>query len=130
VLNFVKQGGSFDNETKNSMERWDDKLNELSDTDWGWFPFLFLRPQKQSEMDIPFLIKLTLFFSPHGAIFFGLMFWVFYRFGVFPNSFLMPFFVLTFILYNIAFFLSYQWIVAPAWNRRARKLQAEQNNLD
>jgi hypothetical protein len=96
----------------------EDFANWLTDVDWGWWPVLHLRPQKNQNIDNRVLIKITPSFgSGAGLIIFFL--------GGF-SSYSIGNLILSLFIGWIAFFLAYKITCATAWNRRAERLRAEE----
>ena len=103
------------------MQRIEDFMNWLSDMDWGWWPVLSLRPPKNQDIDNSVLLKISLVF------------------GIVPGQLAFVIDVVlkmvkpTFLLLGllivggwIAFILVYKTTIACFWNRRARRICAEQ----
>lgn len=98
------------------MEHW---MNRLTDMDWGWWPFLGLRPPRTAKMTTGVVTKISVYF---GSLY-GL---VFYVALVLPREG----WVLTAVVQYQAmmipgFFLLYRPTFAYSWNLRASRLQAE-----
>lgn len=92
--------------------------NWLTDMDWGWWPVLHLRPQKNQDIDNRVLAKITPYFGS-GA---GLI--IFFLGGV--SSYSVSNFILSLLIGWVAFFLVYKITCATAWNKRAARLRAEE----
>jgi len=95
-----------------------DVHNWLSDRDFIWWPFSFLRPEKKD----PITFKHTLLMT---ACFGGLSFLMFTGFAVVNNMFTADSAVTTFLLCFGGFFTWFNAITRPLWNLRAKKLQKE-----
>jgi hypothetical protein len=100
------------------METVEDFMNGLSDKDWGWWPFLFLRPSKDQFIDNSCLFKMTAAFG------------TFVGFFLFLISLLLdaPYcgnFLVDMLGGWLFFFLSYKYTFALFWNRRARRLRTK-----
>jgi hypothetical protein len=94
-------------------------MNVLTDMDWGWWPALFLRPQKDKDIDNSILLKMSLVFGSIVGLFYSLIAYLrssSLTFGVLIFSFLSGW-VLFFVVYKVTF--------AYFWNRRARRLRGE-----
>ena len=92
-------------------------MNSLTDQDWGWRPFLFLRPDKEQDMTNTLLLKMTFCFGSSLAALLLLLRWLVEH---------------TITLASIAavaagcwvgFLLAYKFTFAIFWNRRARRLR-------
>lgn len=89
--------------------------NWLSDKDFIWWPFSFLRP-KPSE-----LITFNLVLQMTGC--FGIMtFGMFTVFAIMNNAFSVLSAVMTLFSCLLGFFLWFNLITRPLWNHRARSL--------
>jgi hypothetical protein len=86
--------------------------NWLSDKDFIWWPFSFLRPEK----NIPMTIKDTTLMT---ACFGGLAFVMFTIMAVMNNAFSIETAFTTFLVCFGGFFLWFNLITKPLWNRRA-----------
>ena len=89
--------------------------NWLSDKDFIWWPFSFLRPEPKD----PITFKLTLLMT---ACFGGLAFTMFTIFAIVNNAFYANSAISTFLLCFVGFFLWFNLITKPLWNRRAKEL--------
>jgi len=89
-------------------------MNRLTDMNWGWWPFLFLRPEKEEIMTLKYLAKISLYYGLLYGILLGI-----YAYYITHNkiSFLFP---VAFILF---FFVGFSSTFAIFWNRRSRRLQ-------
>jgi hypothetical protein len=90
--------------------------NWLSDKDFIWWPFSFLRPKPQELITF----KLTLIMT---ACFGGLTLIFFTVFALVNNALTLNGFLTTMITCSLAFFTWFNAITRPLWNRRAHKLQ-------
>ncbi len=89
--------------------------NWLSDKDFIWWPFSFLKPEPQ----IPMTFKLT---SMMTACFGGLAFLMFTIMAIMNNAFNPTTAFQTFLVCFLGFFAWFNIITKPLWNRRARVL--------
>ncbi len=93
--------------------------NWVSDVDWGWWPFLSWRPSQKDDFKTVLVLKLTAITELYALVFFVLFInltgkiidWVY--FGIFL------------VMVWVLSFLTFKFLFAPAWNRRARRLQNE-----
>ena len=99
------------------MDTLEQIMNSLSDQDWGWWPFLFLRPEQDEYMDNILVLKLTLyyglFFSIVGILFLSAT-------GV---ELMVQQLIVGVLLFHVFFFALYRVSFATMWNRRASRLQ-------
>jgi hypothetical protein len=89
------------------LDKLENAMNWLSDQDWGWWPFLFLRPKKHEDMSTPEVAKMSFYYG----IPLGLIFYIIFR----DFQWFLAGIVLFFVLFRLTF--------AMAWNRRARRLR-------
>jgi hypothetical protein len=89
--------------------------NWLSDKDFIWWPFSFLRPDPNVLMTFRLTSLMT-------ACFGGLAFVMFTMMSVMNNAFTADSAIQTFFFFSIGFFAWFNVITKPLWNRRARAL--------
>jgi hypothetical protein len=100
------------------MPRVEEFMNSLADQDWGWRPFLFLRPRKDQDMDNAVLLKMAVCFGPVIALFVFALRLVLHR----PLSLAG---IMSVMFGSVAkFIIGDKITVALFWNRRARRLRA------
>jgi hypothetical protein len=92
-------------------------MNWLTDQDWGWRPFLFLRPGRDRDMRNPLLLKMALCYGSTLAVLLLLL-----RFSVEHTITAASTVAVVFFCW-IGFFLGYKFTFAIFWNRRARRLR-------
>lgn len=90
--------------------------NWVSDKDFVWWPFSFLRPTPNELMTLKSTLMMT-------GCFGGLAFLMFTCLAIANNAFTIGTAVSTLISCFIGFFLWFFFITRPLWNRRARALQ-------
>ena len=90
--------------------------NWLSDKDFIWWPFSFLRP----EPNVPMTFKLTLVMT---LSFGGLAFMMFSVMAFMNNALTFDYALSIFLTSFIGFFLWFNLITKPLWNRRANSLK-------
>ncbi len=100
------------------MSRLEDTMNFLTDQEWGWCPFLFLRPRKDQDIDNAVLLKMACCFGPVAGLVALLPLFLF-RHGVTAREV-----ILCLVGASILFFLAYKWTFAIFWNRRAERLRS------
>jgi hypothetical protein len=101
-----------------SLSSIEDRLNWLSDQDWGWWPFLSLRPPRTQPIGLGRLLQIVLVFGTMGAAPMTLLACLIgpsLTFGVVWKG-VVAFYLLVLLIYGGSF--------ALAWNRRARRLAA------
>ena len=101
------------------MDQFEELMNKLTDMDWGWWPFLSIRPPKNKDIDNQILLKMALAF---GSLI-GIICWLAdvamsARISV---SHAIYFFVAGWVF----FFVLYKFSFAIFWNRRARRLRGD-----
>jgi hypothetical protein len=100
------------------VNRLESLANWLSDQNWGWWPFLALRPPKDKPMDSWLVAKLCLCFAP--------LYWIVLLVGVpwathsWTSGLRFP----ELAAASLALFLFYRLTFALCWNRRALRLAA------
>lgn len=95
----------------------DDAVNELSDQDWAWWPFLWVRPEKHARMSMVRVATMAILFGvPSGALA-SIVFAVAMRstWTTVPTGML---------CFPLTLFLFGYLVVARAWNRRSLRVAA------
>lgn len=105
---------SSQNSLLRKMEDWH---NWASDKDFVWFPFVFLKLRPDQVMTFSHRLKMTCCFTPYGVIFYVLR--KYFLEGIYGSEVFFTSLVTTFI----CFFLWFNFITAPFWNRRAHRLR-------
>lgn len=90
--------------------------NWLSDKDFIWWPFSFLRPEANETMTMKLTSLMTVCFG-------GLSFLMFTVLAVANNAFTLQTSFTTFLWCFLGFFAWFNLVTKPLWNRRARELQ-------
>lgn len=93
-------------------------MNELSDQDWGWWPFLRLRPAKSERITLGRLVRMAVAYGAVYGTLCGAFFAILGRI-TFPS--ILP----VAIAFVPIFFVAYGLTFVPMWNRRARRLSRE-----
>lgn len=88
----------------------------LSDKDFIWWPFSFLRPEKDQEITMNTKIVMTLCFGGASSLMLMVV-------ALMNNAFELKTQLQTFLVLIAAFFVWFNLITAPLWNARARRLQ-------
>jgi lipopolysaccharide export LptBFGC system permease protein LptF len=85
--------------------------NQLSDKNFIWFPFMFLKPRPEQQITQGRIIKMTFCFSVYGCL------------ALFIRQLLNQQVNYTSYLYiPVAFFLWFELVTSRLWNIRARSL--------
>jgi hypothetical protein len=98
------------------VDRFESLANWVSDQNWGWWPFLALRPPRHKRMDSWMVAKLCLFFSP--------LYWLVLLVGLgwathsWPFGLTLP----QLSAASLGLFLFYRLTFAVCWNRRALRI--------
>lgn len=90
--------------------------NWISDKDFIWWPFSFLRPEPKD----PITFKMTLLMT---ACFGSLAFLMFTILSIVNNAFTAEYAVSILLSCFGGFFIWFNLITKPLWNRRSRELQ-------
>ncbi len=91
--------------------------NWLSDKDFIWWPFSFLRPEKHELITLRLILTMTGCFGGLSAAFFTLL-------ALVNSTLTGPYFFITLASSLSGFFLWFSLITRPLWNRRARRLRS------
>jgi len=95
-------------------------INEISDKDWSWWPFLWLRPQKHEPIALRRLIAMALLYGVPCA---GLL--------CLSVSMVQPHMQRAATMIGLCaqmfFLFMTSAIIGPMWNRRAERLQRSQS---
>ena len=92
--------------------------NWISDKDFIWWPFSFLRPERNRPMDMKLILQMTACFSGLGTL-------MFTAFAIVNNIFSASSMFQTLFLSFVFFFLWFTLITRTFWNRRAYKLSPD-----
>jgi len=96
--------------------------NRLTDMDWGWWPFLYLRPRREERMTARRVAVMALHFGPlAGVIIGGLL--LLRDASLRPSA--VPILVGTSLISTLLFFPFYLFTFARCWNVRAAALKGE-----
>ncbi len=92
--------------------------NWISDKDFIWWPFSFLRPEKNQPMTMQLILTMAACFSGLGTL-------MFTAFAVINNMFSASSLFQTLFLSFVLFFLWFTIVTRFFWNRRANRLFSE-----
>ena len=106
------------------MRKIEDTANRLTDMDWGWWPFLFLRPEKHIVMTTKRVFKISLFYGPiTGLLVVFLLAILGYLSKLRDPRDTVLILVAVMVISIVFFFIGYRFTFAYFWNRRATRLQ-------
>jgi hypothetical protein len=100
-----------------SMDQLEAAVNEVSDKDWAWWPFLWLRPEKEQHLS---LVRIAVI-----SVLYGLPASVLAELGIkLQYAATVPELIATSLVFPLLFLFFGSVFVAPMWNRRASALRA------
>lgn len=103
-----------------SLDAFEEAVNEISDTDWTWWPWLWLRPKKAEPLTLARVVAMAILYgaplSGISAICLGCV-------SAEARAYA-PFAMLG---YPLAFLFLGSVIMAPMWNRRAERERRKSN---
>jgi hypothetical protein len=103
------------------MPRLEVIMNSLTDKDWGWQPFLFLRPRRDEDIDNSTLLKMSLCYGPLIAALVLVVRFILREPVTISSAAICVLFCCA------AFFIGYKFTFAISWNRRARRLRSSES---
>lgn len=96
--------------------------NKLTDMDWGWWPFLHLRPPRDQPISTRHVAKMALHFGPPVGVFVAIV----RRSLRAPGGSSLLVDAVVWVLYlTVSFFVGYRLTFAWCWNRRAARLASQ-----
>lgn len=98
--------------------------NRLTDMDWGWWPFLFLRPEKNEKMTTAVVAKMALYFGSLGGVIAYVLVVALGR----PGGIFL--FLTILVGFMIFFFVIYRLTFAICWNYRAERIKLEESDIE
>ena len=99
-----------------SLDAFEQAINEVTDKDWNWWPFLWLRPQKHAHLSLWRIVSIAALYGVPSAAIISLAL-AFARPGMRDQAAFVAVAVPLFFL-----FLS-SAVIGPMWNRRAARLR-------
>ena len=106
------------------MKHVEDFMNTLSDVDWLWWPVLFLRPQKNKDIDNLLLLKISCFGGPATSC---VSFLLSLPCVITMSATDIAYYILYCVVAsNVIFYFVYKYTFTLFWNRRARRLRNAQ----
>ncbi len=100
-----------------SLDRLEDVINDVSDRDWSWWPFLWLRPEKTAHLSLTRILSLSVLYGVPASVLMGFAISVLRA----PST---PELLFTAFAFPMLFLFTGSVVVAPMWNRRADRLRA------
>src|SRR4051794_4401315 len=95
----------------------EETVNEITDRDWSWWPFLWLRPEKHAELTLTRIVSLSVLYGLPCSVLMGV-----------ANSILrappLSETLFTAFAFPMLILFAGSALVAPMWNRRAKRLRA------
>jgi hypothetical protein len=98
----------------------EDAVNELSDKDWSWWPFLWLRPEKHADLSLMRVSVLAILYGVPSSLLLALVTRL--QPAHAPTT---PESTFAFAMFPLLFLFSGSVLVAPMWNRRAARLRGK-----
>jgi hypothetical protein len=95
--------------------------NQLSDRDFIWWPFGFLKPRPDQRMGMLLRFKMALLFGAYFVVFYAL------RRLLFGHEIQLNTFALTALEAVLGFFVWFNCVTAYFWNRRASRHSGNQD---
>ena len=99
------------------MDQLEAAVNEVSDKDWSWWPFLWLRPAKEAHLSLGRIASISVLYGLPASVLSELAIKLQYAGSV-------PELVGIGLFFPMAFLFFGSVVVAPMWNRRAGRLNA------
>lgn len=99
-----------------SLDNIEELVNEISDRDWSWWPFLWLRPEKHAPLSLARVLSLSVLYGVPASVLMAIAACM-----LRPPS--LPELVVTAFAFPMLFLFTGSVIVAPMWNRRADRLR-------
>src|SRR3954452_23284009 len=95
----------------------EETVNEISDRDWSWWPFLWLRPDKHVELTLARIMSLSVLYGLPCSVLMGVASSILRAPSLAETVF-------TVFAFPMLFLFAGSALVAPMWNRRAKRLRA------
>ena len=99
-----------------TLDKVEQFMNNLTDKDFGWQPFVFLKPEPYEFMDTKFLAKISLYYGPLT----GIVWCLYLKIRGLPLD--LGIILLCVLLGIVTFFLMFRFSMAIFWNRRAARI--------
>lgn len=99
------------------MDELEAAVNEVSDKDWAWWPFLWLRPEKHEHLSLLRIAAISMLYGMPASVLTELGIKLQYAASI-------PELIATSLFFPLLFLFFGSVFVAPMWNRRAGSLRA------
>ena len=100
------------------MNQLEEAVNELTDKDWSWWPFLWLRPEKHAPLSLARVASLSLLYGVPASVLMALVA------NLHPeHAPSMAESVFAIAVFPLLFLFIGSVLVAPMWNRRAERMR-------
>jgi hypothetical protein len=100
-----------------SMDHLEAAVNDVSDSKWSWWPFLWLRPEKNEHLPLTRIALLSVLYGVPLSVLLELGIKLQYAAST-------PELVATALFFPLLMLVAGSAVVAPMWNRRAERLRA------
>ena len=102
------------------LDELEEIVNAISDRDWSWWPFLWLRPEKRDDLSLARVMGSSMLYGIPSSLL--MMFAI--TLSRAPSLAEMAF---TAVAFPMLFLFAGSALVAPMWNRRAERLRARRS---
>ncbi len=99
------------------LDRIEDLVNDMSDKDWSWWPFLWLRPAREARLSLRRSFVMTALYGLPLA----LVLCVGFRLTM-PRAHAEQAALVALVSVPLAFLFHLSVVIGPMWNRRAERL--------
>jgi hypothetical protein len=99
------------------LDALEDTVNEITDRDWSWWPFLWLRPEKHVRLSLTRIVSLSVLYGVPCSVLMGFAFSLLRASSLTERLF-------SAVTFPLLFLFAGSVLVAPMWNRRAERLRA------
>lgn len=99
------------------MEKLEAAVNDVSDNDWSWWPFLWLRPEKSERLRLSRVATMSALYGVPLSVLLEVGIKAQYKAS-------MTELVATALVFPMLLLVTGSTVVAPMWNRRADRLRA------
>jgi hypothetical protein len=104
-----------------SLDHLEEVVNDFSDRDWSWWPFLWLRPERDAHLSLGRIVSLSVLYGVPSSVLMG--------FGAsLMRTPSVSELVFTAVVFPLLFLFTGSVVVAPMWNRRADRLRARSSS--
>ena len=102
-----------------SIDQLETSVNEVSDMNWSWWPFLWLRPEKHEHFSLARVASIAMLYGTPASAVMAVGIKVQYEASL-------PELVGTGMFFPLLFLFFGSVVLAPMWNRRSDRLRARQ----